>query len=300
MATGARKKVVILGGGVAGMSAAHELVERGFEVEVFERKAIPGGKARSIAATESSLGRSPFAAKSSGARPPRGKSLPGEHGFRFFPGFYRHVVDTMAGFPTGAGVRRRQSGRYDRAQNRRRSIAVVRSCRRSSPRAPGDLRTDLFAIAAILPVRPGSRWTTACSSPPRCGSSSPRAKSGGWSSTSESTGGTSSRPSSRSAAYQKYFGNGDHPFAGRGEGAPREHQDHRRHLRPDRLQHPDCQAWRRTACSTAPRTTCGSPLARAPARGGRHVPPRRRGARDPGRQGWFARATVAVGESDVR
>ena len=39
-------KVVILGGGVAGMSAAHELIERGFEVEVFERQLIPGGKAR--------------------------------------------------------------------------------------------------------------------------------------------------------------------------------------------------------------------------------------------------------------
>ena len=42
------EKVVILGGGVAGMSAAHELIERGFEVEVFERQLIAGGKARSI------------------------------------------------------------------------------------------------------------------------------------------------------------------------------------------------------------------------------------------------------------
>ena len=32
------KKVIIIGGGVAGMSAAHELVERGFEVEVYEKK----------------------------------------------------------------------------------------------------------------------------------------------------------------------------------------------------------------------------------------------------------------------
>jgi monoamine oxidase len=38
-------KVIILGGGVAGMSAAHELIERGFEVQVFERKIrLPGGK----------------------------------------------------------------------------------------------------------------------------------------------------------------------------------------------------------------------------------------------------------------
>ena len=41
-------KVIVLGGGVAGMSAAHELIERGFEVVVLERRDIAGGKARSI------------------------------------------------------------------------------------------------------------------------------------------------------------------------------------------------------------------------------------------------------------
>ncbi|MGY3123968.1 glycine/D-amino acid oxidase-like deaminating enzyme [Bradyrhizobium sp. S3.14.4] len=37
-----------MGGGVAGMSAAHELVERGFDVVVLESGDIAGGKARSI------------------------------------------------------------------------------------------------------------------------------------------------------------------------------------------------------------------------------------------------------------
>lgn len=41
-----KKKVVILGGGVAGMSAAHELAERGFHVHVYEARPVPGGKAR--------------------------------------------------------------------------------------------------------------------------------------------------------------------------------------------------------------------------------------------------------------
>ena len=41
-------RVIILGGGVAGMSAAHELIERGFEVVVLERGEIAGGKARSV------------------------------------------------------------------------------------------------------------------------------------------------------------------------------------------------------------------------------------------------------------
>ena len=79
------KKVIILGGGVAGMSAAHELVERGFQVTVYEKKSIPGGKARSV----------PFHHTGKDNRP----DLPGEHGFRFFPSFYRHVTDTMKRIP---------------------------------------------------------------------------------------------------------------------------------------------------------------------------------------------------------
>ena len=40
-------KVAVLGGGVAGMSAAHELIERGFRVAVFEKQTeLCGGKAR--------------------------------------------------------------------------------------------------------------------------------------------------------------------------------------------------------------------------------------------------------------
>ena len=80
--------VAILGGGVAGLSAAHELAERGFKVHVYERKPVLGGKARSIPVPNSGgNGRS---------------DLPGEHGFRFFPGFYQHVTDTMRRTPYGA------------------------------------------------------------------------------------------------------------------------------------------------------------------------------------------------------
>jgi uncharacterized protein with NAD-binding domain and iron-sulfur cluster len=82
-----RQTVAVFGGGVAGLSAAHELAERGFRVNVYERKPGLGGKARSIPVPNSSAnGRLP---------------LPGEHGFRFFPGFYRHVIDTMRRTPYG-------------------------------------------------------------------------------------------------------------------------------------------------------------------------------------------------------
>ncbi len=81
------KKIVILGGGVAGMSAAHELAERGFSVEVYERQVqYCGGKARSVNVPNTNL-QKPDA------------YLPGEHGFRFFPGFYTHVTDTIIKSP---------------------------------------------------------------------------------------------------------------------------------------------------------------------------------------------------------
>ncbi len=37
-----QQTVAILGGGVAGLSAAHELAERGFQVRVYERKPVLG------------------------------------------------------------------------------------------------------------------------------------------------------------------------------------------------------------------------------------------------------------------
>src|SRR3954471_12730497 len=78
-------KVIVLGGGVAGMTAAHELASRpGFEVVVFELRPVAGGKARSMDAIAGVGGR---------------RALPGEHGFRFFPGFYKHVPDTMSRIP---------------------------------------------------------------------------------------------------------------------------------------------------------------------------------------------------------
>ena len=40
--------VAVLGGGVGGLSAAHELAERGFSVTVYESRATFGGKSRSI------------------------------------------------------------------------------------------------------------------------------------------------------------------------------------------------------------------------------------------------------------
>jgi geranylgeranyl pyrophosphate synthase/uncharacterized protein with NAD-binding domain and iron-sulfur cluster len=93
-------RVVVLGGGVAGMTAAHELAERGFQVVLLERRDDPGGKARSIDVGPPESGPGPRRAV---PRPSPVPWVPGEHGFRFFPGFYRHVVDSMRRTPAPGG-----------------------------------------------------------------------------------------------------------------------------------------------------------------------------------------------------
>ncbi|MBZ9599017.1 FAD-dependent oxidoreductase [Streptomyces erythrochromogenes] len=78
------RRVAVLGGGVAGLTAAHELAERGYAVTVHERRAL-GGKARSMDVPGSARG---------GRR-----ALPAEHGFRFIPGIYHNLPDTMRRIP---------------------------------------------------------------------------------------------------------------------------------------------------------------------------------------------------------
>jgi len=76
-------KVGVVGGGVGGMTAAHELAERGYDVVLYEKRDALGGKCRSVETED---------------------GYPGEHGFRFLPGFYRHLRDTMSRIPTDDGT----------------------------------------------------------------------------------------------------------------------------------------------------------------------------------------------------
>jgi uncharacterized protein with NAD-binding domain and iron-sulfur cluster len=150
--------VAVLGGGVGGLSAAHELAERGFSVEVFEIKAIPGGKARSIPVLcGADTGHGP-----PGSYPVRQPDrdlrhyLPGEHGFRFFPGFYMHLPDTMKRVPFGTA---QQSCFDNLVATSRIEIApygaapVVIPSR--FPRSLRDLEVAFAALQANIGLKPG-------------------------------------------------------------------------------------------------------------------------------------------------
>jgi hypothetical protein len=91
--------VIVLGGGIGGLSAAHELSERGFSVRVFELRDVPGGKARSVVVPSTCPRQNVGAVNLGSLAAPTRRDSPGEHGFRFFPRFYKHIIDTMARTP---------------------------------------------------------------------------------------------------------------------------------------------------------------------------------------------------------
>lgn len=66
---------------MGGLACAHELARAGVAVTIFEASTTLGGKARSqYLPGTGTEGR---------------RDLPGEHGFRFYPAFYRHTIATM-------------------------------------------------------------------------------------------------------------------------------------------------------------------------------------------------------------
>ncbi|MEV0064136.1 FAD-dependent oxidoreductase [Nocardia sp. NPDC050718] len=82
------RTVAVFGAGLAGLTTAHELAERGFALTVYERLGAAGGKCRSIVSD---------------------RALPGEHGFHTFFGCHRDLPDTLRRIP----FRRNRDGVYD-------------------------------------------------------------------------------------------------------------------------------------------------------------------------------------------
>ncbi len=117
---------------MAGLSAAQELAERGFEVDVYERLDVFGGKARSIDVPGSATGNR--------------KPLPGEHGFRFFPSFYQHIFDTMRRIPFGNN----DQGVYDNLVPTEHAMAARAGA--SEIILPTNLPDDLADLEALYRI----------------------------------------------------------------------------------------------------------------------------------------------------
>jgi uncharacterized protein with NAD-binding domain and iron-sulfur cluster len=71
-------KVIIIGAGISGLTVAHELVEKGFEVEVYEKDPLAGGMARSTRTS---------------------KGVPSEHSWRGYAPFYFNAFEIMSRIP---------------------------------------------------------------------------------------------------------------------------------------------------------------------------------------------------------
>jgi uncharacterized protein with NAD-binding domain and iron-sulfur cluster len=135
--------VAVLGGGVSGLSAAQELAERGYAVTVYEYLTALGGKARSM----------DVPGTGSGGRKP----LPGEHGFRFFPGFYRNLPDTLRRIPFQGNA----NGVHDNLRNATDTVMARNGGRpdlhlpfrtATAPPDPGELTPEALreTIAGLL------------------------------------------------------------------------------------------------------------------------------------------------------
>src|SRR5690242_19519068 len=120
-----RPTVAVLGAGVAGLTAAHELAERGFDVTVYEFRddernglgnppadSYPPVKLGGLAASQySTVGTHdgspaelrPFPGRRGSPSPPP-RAVAGEHGFRFFPAYYLHIWDLFQRIPVYQNV----------------------------------------------------------------------------------------------------------------------------------------------------------------------------------------------------
>ena len=71
-------KIIIIGAGISGLTVAHELVKKGFEVEVYEKDSLAGGMAKSIR---------------------NENNIPTEHSWRGYGPFYKNVFHLLKEIP---------------------------------------------------------------------------------------------------------------------------------------------------------------------------------------------------------
>ncbi len=72
------KRIIIIGAGISGLTVAHELINKGFEVEIYEKNTVIGGMAKSIRVKN---------------------NVPTEHSWRGYAPFYYNVYNIMKQIP---------------------------------------------------------------------------------------------------------------------------------------------------------------------------------------------------------
>lgn len=136
--------VAIFGGGVAGLSAAQELARFGLEVDVYEKETDFGGKAKNQISDSLMKGSA------------NNRDFLGEHGFRFFPGFYRNLIATMGEIPnTTTGQRVTEDlVESDEAGLANPGVGIRSFLRRISMDRPWEVYSRLQALYSDLGFEP--------------------------------------------------------------------------------------------------------------------------------------------------
>ena len=76
-------KVIIFGAGISGLTAAHELIEKGFDVTIYEKDTVVGGMARSLRTVN---------------------GVPTEHSWRGYAPFYYNTFEIMKRIPINDNI----------------------------------------------------------------------------------------------------------------------------------------------------------------------------------------------------
>ncbi|WP_437283229.1 NAD(P)-binding protein [Sorangium sp. So ce375] len=169
--------VFVYGAGIAGLTAAHELAERNFKVHVIEsappdpRMAIPWklekkGRRPSIVEIDLQVGgvartqwEAPHECNAKGdptskAIHDRSNLVPGEHGYRLFPSFYRHLFDTMKRTPVAEPGPGHRPTAFDQLEPTFRQVFAVRKgfvpLSRERPRSLEAFRTEYMRLTQGL------------------------------------------------------------------------------------------------------------------------------------------------------
>ncbi|WP_437963111.1 NAD(P)-binding protein [Sorangium sp. So ce260] len=168
--------VFVYGAGIAGLTAAHELAERNFKVHVIESAprdprettAWKLEKVRDLQLVELDLQvggvartqwEAPHECNPKGhpnpkARRDHSELVPGEHGYRLFPSFYRHLFDTMKRTPVAEPGPGHRPTAFDQLEPTFRQVFAVRKgfvpLSRERPRSLEAFRTEYMRLTQGL------------------------------------------------------------------------------------------------------------------------------------------------------